>query len=300
MNVPEPTHLAFCDESSYNTGRFRSLSVLSMERDAAREFHHELNKILKCGSVREFKWQRLSSARERFVAINLLDSVFRWADRGELRLDTIIWDSQDSRHLVPHRHDVANLGRMYFHLLQDVLARRWPHEALWRIHPDEHGSLRWRTLRDCLCSKGTVTRIEGGSPLFALDSFIMSLRLRYRLDSVKPTPSHRTPLIQIADLMAGLAAFSWEKHAEYLEWSQKSSPKPSLYSEEARPLASFSKSVRERCPVLFQLDNKCKARRYQVALASTHGLESHAQHHRIRFWRYRPQHELDKAPTSAI
>jgi hypothetical protein len=144
------THVGFADESHWNTGRFRSLGLVTARMKSVEEVERDLRRSLNESDIVEFKWQRLRTAKERFAAQKVCRICVKKACAGVVRIDVLIWDIEDSRHSVRGRDDLANLQRMYYHLFRNVLRTRWPHDSIWRLHPDEHTAMDWNTVKDCL------------------------------------------------------------------------------------------------------------------------------------------------------
>ena len=119
--MPQPTHIAYSDESYYTTERYRSVAVVSLETDRNETLCNCFSHIVREAGVSEFKWSKLAQARERFAAQHLLNAVVRKALDGHLRVDVLIWDTHDSRHAIPGRDDIANLQRMYYHLFRTLI-----------------------------------------------------------------------------------------------------------------------------------------------------------------------------------
>jgi hypothetical protein len=291
------SHVAFSDESCFNDRRYRSIAVVSLSRQHSLTLHHELRSLLQECGIRELRWQRVSSARERFGAIRIIDRLFQELENRRIRIDSLIWDTHDSRHQVQGRNELGNLQRMYYHLFKDVLTRRWRDDATWALYPDEQTGLRWSSLQTHLSNAEKSLDVSPPAPLFEFEGLIISLRRQFHLRGLGPLPSHSTPFIQVADLFAGIAAFSWNCHDCYKRWESSQGPAQGVFTAVTQS-PSFTKSERERCPVLNHLDNKCKARRFQIGLSSTKGLKSHRQDIPLRFWLYVPQHAADKAPTT--
>jgi len=203
--------------------------------------------LLRDSGVDEFAWKKLAGAKERFAAIKLCEFCVNYACARVLRVDVLIWDTRDERHDVPRRDDVANLQRMYYHLFRNVLRARWPDNALWRLHPDEHTALDWDTIQDCL--EHTSTSVEV-APTFKADRpFRLRLRREFGIEQIEPVRSQDHPLLQVADLFAGLAVFSREKYEEYREWLTTECRQQQLF-ELSQPTGGPSASSRERFRVL--------------------------------------------------
>jgi hypothetical protein len=289
-------HIGFADESHWNTGRFRSLGLVTASVDSLDRLEAELARLLNESGVSEFKWTQLGGAKERFAAIKMCEFAVSAACDGMLRVDVLIWDIQDSRHNVPGRDDIANLQRMYYHLFRNVLRARWPNDAIWRLHPDEHTALDWETVRDCLENVSVTVEVERS--LFTGGQFRIRLRQEFGVEEIQPIPSDQRPLLQLADLFAGLAAFSHEKFDEYQKWLQTTSPQAFLFNE-AEASIDPSRTSRERFTVLKRFDQLCKQRKLGVSLRTKQGLWTPDPEKPINFWIYEPQHPEDKAPQKA-
>ncbi len=166
----------------------------------------ELQQLLKESDVSEFKWERLSSARERFAALKLVEFAIGKASTDSLRIDVLTWDAEDSRHKVRRRDDVANLERMYYHLFKYVLRERWPDGSIWELRPDENTALKWNSVQDFLEYASSKTEMR--RDLFTKGKFILRLKKEFRIEKITPSKSHKEPLIQLADLFAGLSVYS--------------------------------------------------------------------------------------------
>jgi len=286
-------HVGFADESHWNTGRFRSLGLATLPVDCLKILDGEVHRLLDESNVREFKWKRLAGARERFAAGKLCKYAVEKSCAGQLRVDVLVWDTEDSRHNVFKRDDVANLERMYYHLFRNVLRARWPNDAVWRLHPDHRTAMHWDTVKDCL--ENVSATVEVNRSLFTGGQFRIRLRREFGIEEIKPVSSEAYPLLQLADLFAGLAVFSREKFNEYSKWLQDTSPQQRLF-EDADISKDPSRSTRERFPVLKEFDEMCKRRKLGVSLKSKSGLWTPKPENPLNFWLYEPQSPGDKAP----
>ena len=73
-----------------------------------------VNKIITESKVSEFKWSKLRNARYYLCAKKILDLIIQDMFKLGLRVDTIVWDTHDSRHRIIGRDDMANYERMFF------------------------------------------------------------------------------------------------------------------------------------------------------------------------------------------
>lgn len=292
--VADITHVAFADEKGYNEGRYRGIALVTLPQQNVNPFQHAIQSLLSESSVNEFKWERLSSARERFAALKLVDFAVGRASNGSLRIDGLTWDIEDSRHKINKRDDIANLERMYYHLFKHVFCERWPDGSIWALYPDENTALEWNTVQDFLEYASTMTEIR--RDLFTKGRFILRLKKEFRIEIVSPCKSHKEPLIQLADLFAGLAVYSRSSYNRFESWELSNKKGELLFPVEQEQLLKLSKSDIERCRVLSEFNEKCKNKKLGVSLKTNKGLKTFDAKRPINFWWYEPQHEADKAP----
>lgn len=279
------THVAFADESNWNQGRFRSISLVSAALPDARTFHTELDSIRAAHGKSEFKWSdRLKKAH----GIALADFYFQ--RHAKMRVDVLIWDTEDSRHKVSGRDDKANFARLYYHLLHNVLKRRWLDGARWLICPDQQKEVDWETLEQCLEWKGWA--IEEN--LLTKSGLIPNLRDYYCIHEFRCACSKEYLLIQLADMFAGLGAYSYESIKKYRHWVE-SNNKPKLFDLE--PSIKLSGNDKERLPILHHVRTQAGKRKFQISLDSSGGLCSKDPKNPLNFWLYTPQSRHDKAPV---
>ncbi|GAB4539061.1 MAG: DUF3800 domain-containing protein [Anaerolineae bacterium] len=285
------THVAYSDESYQTASRYRSVAVVTLSVVDEPFITQTFDEIIRESGVSEFKWEKLRQARERFAALKMLDKTIELALQGRLRVDVLIWDTHDSRHQISGRDDVANLQRMYYHLLKNVLQRRWPAESIWKIHPDENTAMDWMTVQDFLDAAGQEFRID--SNLFE-GGFRLRLERDFSVLQIVEACSVKTPLSQLADLLAGLGAFSHSAYDKYEMWLHSQSGQLSLFGHQP---CQVSNRERERFTVIEHLDEQCKKHKLRVGLKSSRGFRTHDPQFPVNFWLYEPQHPDDKAPT---
>lgn len=293
MNQARVTHVGFSDESNWNKGRFRSLGLVTCALSSLKDLEAELSALLRESNVSEFKWKKLDGAKERFAADKMCEFAVHHACSGKLRVDVLIWDIQDSRHNIPERDDIANLQRIYYHLFRNVLRARWPNNAVWRLHPDEHTALDWETVQDCL--ENVAERVQVASPDLIEQSFRLSLRRDFGLEEIRPVSSRDHPLLQLADLFAGMAVFSRNKFRDYQRWRCATDQQTILFEDDEGKV-NPTRSMKERFLVLQKFDLLCKQRKIGVSLRTKQGLWTPKPENPLNFWLYEPQYPGDKAP----
>jgi hypothetical protein len=277
MSTPSFTQIAFAVATSYKIGRFPGIALVSLPQLHASQVSQDIGLILQQANVSELKWERLNSAKSRFAAINLIDYAITQAVEKVLRVDVLIWDTQDGRHSIPKLDKIANLQRMYYHLFRNVLRIRWPDEAIWQLCPDEHTAMVWDDVLDYLDS--------GSLSWEPSDKLELRLKRDFQIYQIEPAKSNLEPLVQLADLFAGLGSYSRSCYGRFQTWQKSPAAK------------ELSHTDRERCNVIAELDQRCKSRRLGVSLKSHRGLRTLNPKKPINFWWYVPQHETDIAPT---
>ncbi len=141
---------------------------------------------------------------------------------------------------------------------------------------------------------GVGFRVDG-------DLFSGGFRLRLKLDfhvlQISEACSAETPLCQLADLFAGLGAFSHSAYPRYASWlcTQSGQMPLELGLDDAQ--VEPSKSDQERFTIMKHFDDECKKRKMHVGLKSSRGFKTHDPRQPINFWLYEPQHPDDKAPV---
>lgn len=285
------THVAYSDESYQTASRYRSVAVITLDAADEPAFTLTFGDLLRESGISEFKWEKLRQARERFAALKMLDKTIELAIEDRLRVDVLIWDTHDSRHQIPDRDDVANLQRMYYHLFKNVLQRRWPAESIWILRPDENTALDWMTVQDFLDAAGLGIRIDGD--LFE-GGFRSRLKRDFSIFQIEEVCSAKTPLSQLADLFAGLGAFSYSAYDKYASWLSSQSGQMSLFDQQP---PKVSNREQERFTVIKHLKEQCKTHKLGVGLKSSRGFRTYNPAYPINFWLYEPQHPDDKAPT---
>jgi hypothetical protein len=291
---PPASHLAFADESNFNTGRFRAVAVVSLPAERYQEANQSLFQLLADSNVREFKWKKLRGAQERFAACKLISWAVTQACTQNLRIDVLTWDTEDRRHAIQGRDDVANLHRMYYHLFRVVLSKRWPAAHSWALHPDEQTAVNWNAIHEFLDYRSV--EVEVRHDLFHQNQqVLLDMVTHFNLRTVEPRQSHLEPLIQLADLFAGLCIYSRLRFADYDAWVRQNGDQIPLFGQDDA-LTRLTSADRERFPVLREFNKLCKQRRLGVSLNTRRGLYTPNPAQPINFWWYIPQHEQDKAP----
>jgi hypothetical protein len=286
------SHVSFSDESSWNSGRYRSISMLTAPRSEALALHHEIGEKLKGSGVIELKWNKVRTAKYRFAAIKVLDCCIPLLAEAKIRVDVLVWDCQDSRHSVPNPDPIVNLQIMYFHLFRNVMARRWPADAIWRHIPDEHTGLDWASVQNYLQSKGVsaVSELCLSDDLISDEPFRISLKRLFRVHEITPCQSQEMCLAQVADIFAGLGVFSRETFDDYISWRSTQGYQATLFDS----IKDRSPGTEEKYNVLLHLE-RCIQRTGLLTGLHKGGLRTMNPCSPLNFWWYEPKSIHDKA-----
>lgn len=280
-------YIGYADESYITNNRFRSISFFSFNSEQKEMLNSVLYEILVISDVKELKWEKLKSAKYKFCALKVLDSIFDHIETASIRIDTIIWDTHDERHNVFNRDDIANDERMFYHLSHHALRNR-PRNSCWFIYPDERNCIDWKTLSECIQKQGNHIR-EAEKSLwgrFLHDS-------HYQIEEFSPVQSHDHPETQVADLFAGLSVFAQEKGSLFKKW--QASKTPSLFDEFLNE--EFSNKDNIRFEILQHLLALVKQKNLPVSFLKPKGLRTWKPSSPLNFWQYQPQRKDDKAPV---
>jgi hypothetical protein len=186
----------YSDESSYNYGAVRGAGAVSLRLADAARLGGELAALLRASGVRELKWEKVRTARMAFAARKALDWTLDRALGGELWIETLTWDVTTATASRARRPALRRLREAYTALLASVIARHASHtegggqSCNWRIVPDEQTAMPWALVRGALPQSAEIT----------------------------PERSAAQPLIQLADLFTGLAAYSRAVYDVYERW----------------------------------------------------------------------------------
>lgn len=294
----EQTFEAYCDSSGLFAERFQSIGIISGERDTLKELRKELKVILSDEQISEIKFSNVKrdDSREHNAAKGFyIKAIVGFGATNRVRADILTWDTTDSRHATPGRDDIENLGRMYYHLLRHIARQACP--PYLNIIIDENENVDFTTLKDCLNSRISQSDKK------ELPLIIESTEQLHELETIKSiseVKSHEEPLVQLADLFAGIARFSNEKGDKCCNWlknygSPDQYPLPDFHVD-GDGLDEYAKSDECRFHLIGELCKVCKKHRLGVSLHKRKRLCTLDPAKPINFWIYEPQGDYDKAP----
>jgi hypothetical protein len=261
------THVAYSDEAYYSKGKYRSISLLTLSVETAKQLRIELAGILKKFDVSEFKWNKVRGTKYYQCAKKILDLVILFALKNKIRVDTITYSS--TKHV---SKDVNIFQLMYYQLFKNILRKRWQARS-WKLFPDEQSNIKWDEIKEFLDLASLDTNIvtKEGKTLFQLVK-------KFNIVKVEEVNSKKEVLSQIPDLFAGLAAFSRLRYLEYLKRHGTLSGKVELTGRE-----------RYRFKLLEYFNKCCKNHKLGVSLKSSEGLWTPNPKNPINFWIFKAQ-----------
>lgn len=281
---------AYSDESGIPTERFQSLAVISGKPDDLAELRTELGGKLKNG-VDEVKWEEVRGHHPKTQsAIGYLELAVAFVLSHKIRVDVLTWDTHDQRHAILDRDDIANLERMYYKNMIHI-AQRW-RNPIWALIPDENSAIDWQDIIRYLNN----TRLHKPRFLGLFQDSSSSPFIKFQ--EISPRCSTDEPLIQLADLFAGMAAFCRWNGEGYVKWERReqSKPQPTLF-ELVEEGDETSRATKVRFGLIRLFDSQCKKHKLGVSIHSNCCLWTPNKNNPINFWNYEPQHTLDKAPV---
>lgn len=269
--------ILYADESHYTgSHRYRSLACVSVASHSLGRVDNTLRDILVSEGITDLGFTDLRSVRNCRAAVRLLRSIAEFAASGVLQVRTLVWDAYDSRHGFG-TDDLRNLERMYVHLLRDVMGRRWQARS-WEIRPDEQSAVRWNTLSRI--AEAAASKTAG-----------RDIEVRH----LEEQSSAREPLIQVADLYAGLTAYYAEngvalsRFRALQEDQQQASIEQRVHPVESNAAVQRAKLI----PYIITLHDE---QRIHASFSRSGLILGDSVGSPIYTWRYEPQSAEDKAP----
>ena len=297
MTISKVSHVCFSDESNWNDGRHRSIGMVSLPADSLECLEAELASLLRSADVNEFKWTKVNGFHLKSVAEEMCDFAIKHASLSRIRIDVLVWHTEDKRHKVLRRDDEKNLNIMYYHFFRNVFRKRWDDDAVWKLYPDRNNVLDWMALQEYL--DNSRTQIDLIEPTLFNERASFKFSCEYGLTEIQDIDSKDYALLQLADLFAGLVAFSYTHYSKYEEWKKLKGTLP-MFPQEVGNMAdpsNFTNREKFRFDLLYNFHHKCMNHNLSVSLKEKKGLYTFIPKKPINFWLYRSQHPEDKAPV---
>lgn len=275
------THFAYSDEAYYTRDHdFGAIAMLSFPSKIKPELEAKVYPLVK-SLPDELKWSNLKSKPYYETSIKIFDLLFDYAAKGLLRVDSIIWQTNDPRYPRNQTNSGDKLSVLYYLRLRDTLSKRWGPDTVWRIYVDEHNQMNWDDLESYLDNASLRKYM---STIFGDDydfEWLRENRSKYVIQEIKSVRSIDEPFIQIADIFAGASAYSHNCSTKLLDWIKYESLKEKKdgcnQMTFAFPILKENKlnsKDKWRCRFIEYLQNQCKTKTYQVSIKECKGLHT--------------------------
>ena len=274
------THVGFTDESSWSEkgSNFRSIACISASVEDYCEIESRLY-AARCragAKMAELKWNedkkktgRTGAEHQRDV-VSLLQAGFDLAVEKKIRINVIIWDKRD-RILLPRQYNIHK-KRDEWHLqnmcrtLVTFVFKQWlssesSSAPYWSVAVDRHGGVNYRKVQEHIRKYQThkigISTVEiceeCGAPNLSL---------------------------QLADVIAGLAAYSHNHWESYMWWCQQNKPRKFTPSKPAP-------QIRLRFPMLNLFYQQCMSKNLGVTI-----LEEKHNFRGMGLWTRNPSYQI--------
>ncbi len=257
----------FTDESCITNPdkQFSSICAVSGSAKFFGEHKRQITSILRRSE--EYKFQKLNKETKDDL-LELCDQfLFPAINNGDMRIDTLIWDN----HLYKKDQDI-----MHYHLLSKVL-QKYPHGIEWHYYPDQ----------DLVKNYGLITEIVNTAvnSKTPYELALENLAQEYAIRFCGAVDSKDYRLVQIADVFAGVAAFSYNNYSDYTDWLKNTTG--SLSFDFAQKEISNNKTAKKqnhKFQFLDAVNTRCKKFNKYHSLKSKHGLCSFGPDYGMNFW----------------
>lgn len=278
---------AYSDESGINVGdRYTSVSVVSGEAEVLNCLRDKLNKTLRDRNVEEVKFSEIKRYPSPVTqaAINFIEcTVNDFAIYKKVRVDTI---TTDNEYLDQNSYDSGNkpeLERMYYCVLTNIV-RRW-RSTKWGLYPDINSRVNWSEIISYLNRTALQRRVK--KPL--LIEIMLGEDTQFQFSEVEQLNSAKEPLVQLADLFAGMARFSHEDNVSCAEWVArwKHVKQGELIRSMALNKMNITRLMECRYRLIGGLYFLCHRHKLYVSIRSENHLKTWRPESPINFWDYK-------------
>jgi len=274
---------AYSDESGIYDERYQAIAVVSGSDIELAQLRTRLENILSNDGLNELKFVNINRSKSKTTkaARDFLKCTVReFASHARLRIDVIVWDEQNSKSAKTNDR-TARLEDMYHRVLTHI-GRQWK-QISWKFYPDENSQIHWHQIVSFL----NRTRVNRPQPRLLQLFESSELDQVFRFSNVEQLSSFDEPLIQLADLFAGMARFSREEGEQCVQWLNSWGNKAQLrlfkfnfgYRE-----SETNRMKRARFELIGKFDNICKRYKMGVSLRTNTCLWTYYPSNPINFW----------------
>lgn len=281
----------FSDESGWEgANQFGSLAKIVGEKNVQKSLNEELGNKIKQYGTREFKFKNVNNFKNVNLGKELIDILLRYVANGNVGAYILVWDKKDSRHNIQGRCDLSNLCRMYYHNLKAIKRQRQI-DCEWEFYPDEFSAINWHEDIIAFLTNRKLGVVVNSDP--DLFDFYSNLKITYT--KVKALKSEEYPLLQLADLLAGLCRTSRQEHNLYRHWKNNNNKQIPIFDYPSNH--TISKTLTYKFIVKEYFKEQCDKYRLGVNISRNGYLQTFKPSSKISIWNYEPQSSNDKAPV---
>lgn len=248
--------------------------MVIISEEIIKNIEKEFNTILVKNSLNKistFKWSKFNNINKVNAFKDFFNIISPFLLNNQIYIHVLIWDTKDSRHSVFPRDDDKNLEMMYHKIINNFANYNLNDEDLLFIYPDRQNSIDWQLIEEILEKEGF---------------FNMEYE---RTIKIEESNTENAPLIQIADIFAGIGRTSYKDYDEYEIHSNTNQTFLIPFDDEP------SVKNKTRFKIVRFIHNWAKNHKLQISMSKHKGFKSHKKGP-LNFWLYEPQCENDKAP----
>jgi hypothetical protein len=284
----------FTDESGQDAdNRFGCIAAVSGTKENTEALNVGLQKVLSSYSKKEVKFNKIKNNRSIKIACEFFKICIKYLLNNKIKIHVLVWDKQDARHKVQNRLDNENLKRMYYKLMK-YIEEDWYHKGKWCFYPDEYSAIDWREDIVQFLENTPLGKSEDKEYLLFAEMY-QSYFTKFK--TVKELESHKYPILQLADLFAGLVRTS-RRNSNFHTWYQENenTDENLLFPQDQN--TKVSNSMLSKFKLMKEFKLLASNSKLGVNLSKNKYFTTFNKKNNIVFWHYKPIHVLDKAPTS--
>lgn len=285
----------YSDESGNGNNRFRSVGAISGKTETIESLRNSLSQIIIKYKLEHCEYKDLDSSGRLACAKEMFNITIGNILNGSIKVIVLTWDTLDSRHQVNNRDDNKNLGRMYYNVFKQT-SKIWEQTSLdYGFYPDENSALNFREIIQYIESTNISKQKNQAKNIFGEEYSKKFIKVK----SHRQINSSKDPIIQIIDILTGIARLSHEEFIQFNNWIESEKQKTNMCFEIFAEKIKFKVSKRKffKYEILKYFDDKFKKHKMYISLKTNQCFRSNKPSCGIWFWTYKPQRNSDKAPT---
>lgn len=254
----------FVSGSDAGSEQYRSLCGFSMPADRVEPTGALLRRLMEAERIGRIQWSDLVEKKYRLIAEKCIDQVLEKIVECDLRVDIAVWDSLIEAESDPDPEACDPIAHMVLCLMEE--AARWRQSpGVWSVYCDARLDIEWSRVRAALADSGSCRRVE-------------------------TIASAESPCCQVADLFAGVAAFSRNRAKKFIAWAGPTEERRVHFEQQREGV--LSALDRENFKFLGHLNRECRSRSLGVSLMSCGYLWTPNPENPVNFRHYGPRPRL--------